>query len=93
MTWHIAINENWYRYTPVMSITWSTWEPIAQSTLESIKNQEDLVKTFTYLDVGWIDERVETITYSSATLWTSATETFAYAWSPWNYRVTSITTS
>ena len=58
-----------------------------------LKNANDLIKTFTYLDAGTSDERVSTIEYSSVLLGFSATETFVYAGSSGSYRVSTITLS
>jgi len=65
----------------------TTWD------IDKVKNSNDLVKNFTYLDTWTDDERVNTIVYSSASLVLSFTETFTYAWVSWAYRVSNITTS
>jgi len=70
----------------------------SKTTLKSNKYRleneaNDLVQTFTYLDAGTDDERVETITYSSVALSLTVTETFAYAGSSGSYRVSTITLS
>lgn len=60
---------------------------------ESIKAANDYSQTISYFDPGTVDERIETITHSSATLNKSVVETFAYAGSAGSYRLTSIVRS
>lgn len=61
--------------------------------LENIKVAPDCVMTFTYLDAGGADERVQTIVYSSASLGKTRTETYVYAGTTPNFRISTITIS
>jgi hypothetical protein len=58
---------------------------------ENIVNAIDYVQTFSYLDAGTTDERINTIIHSSVSLLDSITETFAYSGSSGSYRILSIT--
>lgn len=51
----------------------------------------DLVKSYTYLDTGTVDERVSTITYVSTSLGINFTETYVWVGSTGLYRVSTIT--
>lgn len=55
-----------------------------------LQNAADLARAFVYLGAGTIDERVSTITYTSASLGIAATETFTYEGSPGAYRISAI---
>lgn len=50
----------------------------------------DLNTAYTYLDAGTIDQRVATITYSSASVGESVRDTFSYAGSSGGYYVTGV---
>jgi hypothetical protein len=62
------------------------------SNLEKLQTQaNDLVTSFSYLDVGSsTDRRVSTISYSSTSLGITATEVFTYGGAPGDYYVTKI---
>lgn len=66
---------------------------IKSSKKKLLDEADDLVKTFSYLDAGLSDERVSTIVYSSVLLSLSVTDTFAYAGSSPNFRISTITLS
>ena len=68
------------------NITVSAWD------VDRIKNATDLVKTFTYLDLWTVDERVSVISYVSASEW-NFTETINYDWLSWGFYIINITTS
>lgn len=53
----------------------------------------DLAISYTYLDAGTADERINTITYSSTSLAISGTETYTYEGVAGAYRVASIARS
>lgn len=53
----------------------------------------DLAQAIAYLDSGTADQRIATITYASAALQLSMTETFTYAGSSGNYRLTGVARS
>ena len=64
------------------------------SRITVIQNEEDYTRTFTYLDAGTDDERVDTITYSSVTAGApSVRDTYAYAGIAGAYRISTITRS
>jgi hypothetical protein len=74
----------------------SETQPVSllQSNLIKLEQEaDDLVKTFSYLDAGLPDERVNTIVYSSVVLALTVTKTFVYAGSSPNFRVSTITLS
>ena len=56
---------------------------------DSLQCAEDLQTTKTYLDPGLADERLNVVTYSSANLGVSITETYSYEGVPGNYREVS----
>ncbi|MBT9316271.1 hypothetical protein [Leptothoe spongobia] len=60
------------------------------SKLQRIQAGDDYAVTYTYLDPGTADERVQTITYTSVSLSLSVTDTYSYAGSAGNYRLTGI---
>ena len=74
-------------------ITVSGWD------IEKVKNASDLVKAFVFLDAWTDDERVSTITYTSASEGLTFTDTFSYTlipwipWTPWTYLIDTIVTS
>lgn len=55
-----------------------------------LQQAADLAQAFVYLSPGTIDERVSTITYTSASLSLTATETFTYDGAPGSYRISAI---
>lgn len=61
--------------------------------IERLKQASDYKQTFTYLDAGTVDERINTITHSSTILGETIIETFVYAGTSPNYRVSTITLS
>lgn len=65
---------------------------LATAWLE-LQGADDLVATYTFLDAGTADERVSTIVYTSATLGTSATETYVWSGASPNYYLSTITRS
>ncbi|NER80935.1 MAG: hypothetical protein F6K42_15470 [Leptolyngbya sp. SIO1D8] len=60
----------------------------AASTWERIQSASDRTQAITYLDAGTADERINDIVYASASLGLTITETFSYAGSAGNYRLT-----
>lgn len=63
------------------------------SILNILKNEaDDLEKTFDYADKWTVDERIISIYYYSPLLKLEAQETIEYEWTPWNYRISKITT-
>jgi hypothetical protein len=58
-----------------------------------VDNAVESVTSFTYLDAGTVNERISTLTKSSASLGLSYVDTFTYAGTPGFYRVTNITRS
>ena len=70
----------------------STNSNLVKSKLVRLETEaDDLIKTFVFLDPGAADERVSTITYTSAELSLSVTKTFVYAGSSPNFRILTIT--
>jgi hypothetical protein len=65
----------------------------AKTKIEQILIANDKVETYSYLDAGTADARVSTITYSSASLSLSVTDTYSYAGTSGNYRISTITRS
>lgn len=63
------------------------------AAIAAIDAAPDKETDFTYLDEGTDDQRIETVTYSSATLGLSYVETFTYAGSAGSYRVSNIARS
>lgn len=53
-----------------------------------LQNADDLAIAITYLDAGTADERINTITYSSASLVISVLDTYSYAGTAGLYRLT-----
>lgn len=64
-----------------------------RGNLSKIKESNDYVKTFTFLDAGLSTERPDTIVHSSATLGISVTETFVWAGAAPAYYISTITLS
>ena len=62
--------------------------PAAEAQWQRLMAAPDLQQSATYLDAGGADERIQTITYASASLNLSFTETLSYAGSAGNYRWT-----
>ncbi|HRZ18520.1 MAG TPA: hypothetical protein P5136_00445 [Methanofastidiosum sp.] len=58
--------------------------------IDDVQSAPDYTQTFTYLDAGTVNERINTIVHSSAILGKSMTETFIYAGTAPNYRVVTI---
>jgi len=71
--------------TQLVNIGLTNWQRLQFAT--------DLVQAFSYLDAGTADERISTIVYSSVSLSLSITETYTYAGSAGNYRLSTITRS
>ncbi|MBC8041461.1 MAG: hypothetical protein H7Y06_13025 [Opitutaceae bacterium] len=65
----------------------------AAAKIAAIDAAGDKVTTYTYLDAGTANERIQTAVHSSAALALSYTETITYAGSAGAYRVTNIATS
>ncbi len=65
----------------------------SSSDASAVDSADDLVVTYTYLDGGTADERIQTVTHASSALGLSYTETFEYAGSSGTYRISSITRS
>ena len=66
---------------------------VSASDIEKVKNAIDLVKAFVFLDAWTDNERVSTITYTSASEGLTFTDTFSYTWTPWAYLIDTIVTS
>lgn len=64
-----------------------------RNNLNKIKDSNDYVKTFTFLDAGLSTERPDTIVHSSVTLGLSVTETFVWAGVAPAYYISTITLS
>jgi hypothetical protein len=63
----------------------------SDSVADKVDSATDKVVAMTYLDAGTCDERVDTITVSSASLGISYTDTIAYASTNGIYRATGVT--
>lgn len=63
------------------------------SNWERLQAASDRAQSITYHDAGTVNERIAVITYTSASLNLSATETFTYAGSDGSYRLTGIARS
>ena len=67
---------------------------LAKSNLYKMQTEaNDLVETYTWLDGGAADQRINTIVYSSAALALSVTETFTYNGGAGTYHVATSTLS
>lgn len=55
-----------------------------------LANASDLSQTYSYLDAGTSDERINTVVYYSASLNKTITETYTYAGTSGSYRICSI---
>ena len=67
---------------------------LAQSFYLLVQNAEDMTKTVSYIDAGDINnERISSIIISSVSIGATFTDTYSYAGTVGNYRVTGITRS
>jgi hypothetical protein len=78
---------------PVTSLPPATATSGTAAAVAAVNAAHDLVETYTYLSAGTADQRVETITRSSASLGLSYVTTYGYAGSPGSFRVATITRS
>lgn len=91
--WPSIIQWIWAR-PEVTTVTNTDGSPIwLTSDLKKIENAADYTQTLTYLDHWTVDERVNTIVYSSASLALSVTETYSYTGGAWTYSVSGIVLS
>lgn len=60
-----------------------------ESLFQRVQNAADLIKRFTYDSIGTPDERIISITYTSASLEVVFTETYLYEGDPGAYRITA----
>lgn len=60
---------------------------------QRVINAPDMSKTINYADAGTNDERITTVVVSSASVGLAFTDTYSYAGTAGNYRITSIVRS
>ncbi len=61
------------------------------TTSEQVIDADDTVQTYTWLDFGTTTERLSTLVYTSATVGSTVTDTFAYTLVGSSYRLDTIT--
>jgi hypothetical protein len=61
--------------------------------VQTLLNAPDLVQTYTWLDAGTVNQRINTITHASSLFGKTMTETYTYSGSPGAYVLSTITRS
>lgn len=64
--------------TQSVRVEWNLQAVLNQTDKEQVDNAKDLSMVFTYLDFWLNTQRIETITYSSVSVWKSYVETYSY---------------